>query len=262
MGNREDYYKKDVLRLALFMGELMLSNGAETSRVEDTMKRMCSSRGYKYINVFISPTSIIISDSRFDGVTFLSMIKSRDINLNKIVLFNDFSRKFVADKSISVEDALKELKYLNKNAQSYPDIINYLMTGIGSASFAYLIGGDNILNFMLTIFASMIACFCYDKVWKITDISAFASLVASILVTLIAVGLTELSLISSPTTMIVGSIMPLLCGVAFVKGVRDLVKGDLISGGARISEACLTSIALASGVGIILDMWIKVGGVL
>ena len=107
-------YKKDVLRLATFIGHLMLSNGAETSRVEDTMKRICSSRGYKYINIFISPTSIIISDARFDGATFLTMIKERDINLNKIVLFNEFSRKFVSDKSISAKDALKELKQINK----------------------------------------------------------------------------------------------------------------------------------------------------
>lgn len=31
-------YKKDVLRLATFIGQLMLSNGAETYRVDDTVK--------------------------------------------------------------------------------------------------------------------------------------------------------------------------------------------------------------------------------
>ena len=257
-----DNYKKDVLRLALFIGELLLSNGAETSRVEDTMKRVCSSRGFKYINIFISPTSIIISDSRFDGVTFLTMIKERDINLNKIVLFNEFSRKFVSDKSITTEEALKELKSLNKNAKVYSNLNTYLATGIGCASFACLIGEYSLLSFILTTIASMTASIIYNKVFKTTDISAFSSLVASITISLIAVTLTDLSLISSPTTMIVGSIMPLLSGVAFIKGVRDLVAGDLISGGARVSEACLNSIALASGAGIILDMWIKSGGVL
>ena len=255
-------YKKDVLRLALFIGELLLSNGAETSRVEDTMKRVCSSRGYKYINIFISPTSIIISDARFDGVTFLTMIKERDINLNKIVLFNEFSRKFVSDKSISTEEALKELKQINKNADKYSNLKTAFATGIGCASFACLIGEYNILSFILTVLASMTAYLVNDKILKITDINACSSLVASITVSLIAVVLTDLNLIPSPTTMIVGSIMPLLSGVAFVKGVRDLVTGDLISGGARVSEACLNSIALASGAGIILDMWIKSGGVL
>ena len=260
--SNNDNYKKDVLRLALFIGELLLSNGAETSRVEDTMKRVCSSRGFKYINIFISPTSIIISDSRFDGVTFLTMIKERNINLNKIVLFNEFSRKFVSDTSISTKEALKELKLLNKNADTYSNLKTVFATGVGCASFACLIGEYSIVSFILTTLASMVACIIYDKVFKITDISACASLVASIVISLIAVTLTDLNLISSPTTMIVGAIMPLFSGVAFIKGVRDLVTGDLISGGARVSEACLNSISLASGAGIILDMWIKLGGVL
>lgn len=262
MNEKEDIYKKDVLRFALFMGELMLSNGAETSRIEDTIKRICSSRGFNYINVFISPTSLIISDARFDGLTFLTTIKERNINLNKIVLFNDFSRKFVSNKDISAKDALKELKEINANAYSYPDYINYIFTGIGCAGFAFMIGGNNFLNFVLTTIASILAFISYKKVMKISNIPAFSSLVASIIVSVIAVLLTEIGLISSPTTMIVGSIMPLLCGVVFIKGVRDLITGDLISGGARISEACLISISIATGVGLILDTWIKFGGAL
>lgn len=262
MSNKEDIYKKNVLRLALFLGELMLSNGAETSRIEDTIKRICSSRGYNYINVFTSPTSLIISDARFDGLTFLTTVKERGVNLNKLVLFNDFSRKFVSNKDIDVEDAIEELKEINNNAYSYSNRVSYIFTGIGCAGFACMIGGNSIINFVLTAIASILAFFSYEKVKKISDIPAFASLVASIIVSLIAVVATEIGFISSPSTMIVGSIMPLLCGVTLVKGVRDLVTGDLISGGARISEACLISISIATGVGLILDTWMKLGGVL
>ena len=74
-------HKKDLLRLALFIGELMLANGAETTRVEDTILRICKSRGFNHINVFTSPTAIIISDYRFDGYTFMRTIKSRSIDL-------------------------------------------------------------------------------------------------------------------------------------------------------------------------------------
>ena len=73
--------KKNVLRLALFIGELMLVNGAETYRVEDTILRICKSRNYCHINVFTSPTVIIISDYRFDGYSFMRTIKNRSIDL-------------------------------------------------------------------------------------------------------------------------------------------------------------------------------------
>ena len=58
-------HKKNVLRFALFIGELMLINGAETYRVEDTIIRICKSRGFNHINVFTSPTVLIISDYKF-----------------------------------------------------------------------------------------------------------------------------------------------------------------------------------------------------
>ena len=102
--------KKNVLRLALFIGELMLVNGAETYRVEDTILRICKSRNYCHINVFTSPTVIIISDYRFDGYSFMRTIKNRSIDLNKISLLNSFSREFVSNKDLSVQDAIKELK--------------------------------------------------------------------------------------------------------------------------------------------------------
>ena len=44
--------------------------------------------------------------------------------------------------------------------------------------------------------------------------------------------------------LIVGSIMPLLPGVSFIKGIRDLISGDLISGVDHDFEADITAIAI------------------
>lgn len=60
--------------------------------------------------------------------------------------------------------------------------------------------------------------------------------------------------------LIVGSIMPLLPGVSFIKGIRDLISGDLISGVARAFDAGMTAISIACGVGFVLDLWIRIGG--
>ncbi len=106
-------YKKDVLRFALFLGELMLSNGAETYRVEDSIIRICKSRGFKHINVFTSPTAIIISDNRFDGFTFMKIIKKRSINLHKISILNNISRDFVNNLDCDVEFSMEKLNNIN-----------------------------------------------------------------------------------------------------------------------------------------------------
>ena len=54
--------------------------------------------------------------------------------------------------------------------------------------------------------------------------------------------------------------MPLLPGVSFIKGLRDLIAGDLISGVARAFDAGVTAISRACGVGVILDIWLRLGG--
>ena len=158
-------YKKDVLGLALFLGELMLINGAETSRVEDTILRICSSRGFNHVNVFTSPTVIIISDDRFDGLSFMKTIKSRSINLNALSLLNNFSREFVNNPSLCVDSAIKELRSLNDSSK-YPSYILNIATGLGSAFFACLLGGNNIVNFIFTFITSIFAVIFYNNMMK------------------------------------------------------------------------------------------------
>ena len=252
-------HKKNVLRFALFIGELMLINGAETYRVEDTILRICKSRNYNHINVFISPTAIIISDYRFDGFTFMKTIKSRSIDLNKISLLNNLSRKYVSTPQLNINEAMIELKKINQIKSYSPFAIN-LCTGFSSAFFAILLDGDNLPTFISTFITSILAVMIYNKMMKISTIPAFSSFISSTFIAIIGVILTQLNILPTPAMLVVGSIMPLLPGVSFIKGIRDLIAGDLISGVARAFDASVTAISIACGVGIILDIWFRLGG--
>lgn len=252
-------YKKSVLRLSLFLGELMLSNGAETYRVEDSILRVCRSRGFNHVTVFTSPTVIIISDERFDGFTFMKTIKSRSINLNKISLLNNFSREFVTDKELSVEEAMRELKIIS-SVQPYPSWVVSVATGLASASFGYLLGGTSMLDFSFTFIISIFAMYVYGKIMKLSGIPAFSTMIASLIISISGVLLTEIGILDTPRMLIVGSIMPLLPGMSFIKGIRDLISGDLISGVARAFDAGMTAVSIAAGVGFVLDIWFRIGG--
>lgn len=254
-------YKKDVLRLATFIGQLMLANGAETYRVEDTVKRVCKSRGFSHINVFMAPNTIIVSDDRFDGYTFMKVIKNRCINLNVVDMLNDFSREFVNDTSIPIEIAINELKHLeNKPAHSQMSV-NF-WTAIGSSSFAVLVGGDDIVTFILTLITSVLAMVTFEKVKKVSNIPVFATLIASIIIGFCGIGLVELGILETPKMLIVGSIMPLLPGVPFIKAMRDLVSGELMSGVGRAIDAGLIATSIAVGVGMAMNAYVKWGGLL
>ena len=257
----EPEYKKNILRLALFIGELMLSNGAETYRVEDTIKRICKSRGFNHVNVFTTPTVVIISDDRFDGYSFMKTINHEAINLGRIALLNDFSRDFVKNPEMTVKESMVRLKQI-ASFKAYPTWINYMFTGIGSASFAYLVGGNSPFDFLLTFLVSIIAQMVYDQLIKISYIPSFCCLVSSLLMAASGVVLTELGFLTTPKMLIVGSIMPLLPGVPFIKGVRDRIAGDLMSGVVRFFDATIIFISIAAGVGFVLEFWFRIGGAL
>lgn len=261
MEKNNNNYKKDVLRLATFTGQLMLANGAETFRVEDTVKRICKSRGFSHINVFMAPNTIIVSDDRFDGYSFMKVIENRCINLNVIDVLNNFSRKFVNNVDMSIDEAINELKYLEYKSPHTQREIN-IWTAIGSSSFAVLVGGDNLITFILTLITSVIAMMTFEKVKKISNIPVFATLVASMIIGFCGVGLVEFGILNTPKMLIVGSIMPLLPGVPFIKAIRDLVSGELMSGVGRAIDAGLIATAIAVGVGISMNFYFKLGGLL
>ncbi|MHB9094460.1 MAG: threonine/serine exporter family protein, partial [Eubacteriales bacterium] len=51
----------DAIDFAGLAGELLLKSGAETSRVEDTITRICIGAGFTEIEVLVFPTGIIIN---------------------------------------------------------------------------------------------------------------------------------------------------------------------------------------------------------
>ena len=50
-----------------------------------------------------------------------------------------------------------------------------------------------------------------------------------------------------PSLVLGGSIMQVVPGLAFVNGVRDVISGDLVSGGARLLEALMIATGLSIG---------------
>ncbi|MEG0250004.1 MAG: threonine/serine exporter family protein [Peptostreptococcus sp.] len=249
-------YKMQTIKLALFLGELLVKNGAETYRVEDSVLRICKSRGYNHINCFTTPTVIIISDDKFDGLCFMKTIDTRGMNLDKISLLNNFSREFVNKVDPDINEEIKELHRIDK-LNAYPSLIYFLGTGIASAGFAATLGGNQIHTFMLTVLVSIIGTFVYDKTMKYSAIVMFSALLASIVITGMGVVMHNWGIISSPSALIVGSIMPLLPGVSFVKAMRDLISGNLVSGTSRLFEVFVIVTAIASGVALVLG----IGGV-
>ena len=63
--------------------------------------------------------------------------------------------------------------------------------------------------------------------------------------------------------MIVGSVIPLIPGVAFINGIREIADEDYISGSVRLLDALLGFLCIAIGVGVMLGLVQRItGGIL
>lgn len=252
--------KNEILRIALYAGEIMLKNGAETYRVEDTIIRICSCRGLKYINAFVTPTVIMVSDSRFDGRSLIRRIFFRNTNLEKVAKVNDFSRFFNRYDDISFSEALDELKRID----SLPSFSNglKLFCGGGVAFVFALLFGSSIMDACLAFLVSTFSVFIFEKLQRISEVSFLANYISSFSIGMVALFANMLIPTIRYDMVIVGSIMPLLPGFALTSGLRDFISGDLISGVSRVSEAFIIAVSIAFGIGSAFKVYLLLGGLI
>ncbi len=246
-----------LMQIALYAGELLIRNGAEMYRVEETIVKICESGGVYGINPFVTPTLLFIAAGNGDHFLYSKNIKKRSNNIAKITLVSDFSRQFVAGK-IDINHAMEQLQNID-NHKGYPYRIVLLATGIGCGIFAVLVGGK-FGDFIAAFIASYFAVYISDKVIARSRTVFTGNFLASMFVGIVSVISFEIKLVDNLDNIIVGAALALVPGVAFTAGIRDFISGDLISGIARIGEAVLVAAAIAFGVGSILMTYSILGG--
>ena len=82
----------------------------------------------------------------------------------------------------------------------------------------------------------------------------------SVILTSAALFLHQLGIIRNTDSVIIGSLMLLVPGLAITNAVRDSIGGDLLAGIIRAIEACLIAVAIALGAGVTMSIWLSVSG--
>jgi uncharacterized membrane protein YjjP (DUF1212 family) len=252
--------EKNILMIALKAGEIMLISGSEIYRVEDTVTRICKAYGIPYAEVFVTTTGIFISlDSGGEKkpYTIIKRIRGVSVDLEKISLVNNFSRKLnmapipFDEANIILDDILKREKF------TFP---LQILGGALIASFFTLMLGAGYKEFLSSFFIGMSAYTFAHFLDKFQFNLFLRNFTVCVLIALSALVFTSTGLAHEIDSIIVGSLMIFLPGLAFTNAMRDSLSGDLLSGGARALEAVLVAISIAFGVGVTLFAWKYFGG--
>ena len=127
-------------------------------------------------------------------------------------------------------------------------------SGAGSACFCILFGGG-LTDALASLLAGLLL-YAYVLCLSAPHMSRIiGNVLGGMLVSAVCVLCHALGLGNSLSHMIIGAIMPLIPGIPFTNGVRDLADGDYISGSVRLLDALLTFVCIATGVGVVISFY-------
>lgn len=253
---------KLLVETAMLTGEIMLSGGAETYRIEDTMTRILKISNLQKAEAYVLPTGIFLTlaDPSIDAITLIKRVDKRVTNMSNIYEANNVSRNLCCNK-ISIEEAYNILLPLTES-DMYSDKAIFVCTMLTSLFFGLLLGG-NVLNCIIAgVNGSLIAVIMLlTKKTKIPGI--VKNLVASIVVAFCSMFFLHVIKLDLHLDLLIGgSVMPLLPGVAITNAIRDTLQGDYISGSGRAIEAFVSAAMTAAGIGIGMSFFFALGGMI
>ena len=246
---------REILNLAVYAGEIMLKNGAEIDRTEETIGHILESFGIKEYNVFAISNAIIVSigESGDQPSQALRVVLQSSIHLGRIAAVNEVSREIARGAYREPLELLRG-RLGQCEALAPPPNWQMLLAGaVGCGGFCYLLGGDipDCAASFLVGAILQVLLFCCNKI----NLSKYiVRILGSLLVTLAAAFFIFLGLGGSMNHVIIGGIMPLVPGVLITTAIRDFFKSNHISGTIHFIDAALIATCIAMGVVIGLTL--------
>ena len=249
---KEKIEENSVLFVACYRGRLILQNGRETYRTEETIRRTCEHYGIK-ANSFATLNTIITSIDSFDGKRYskVDRIDSRTLNLDKVDRLNHIARNLDEYKISEVKEKIMEIEAENKMDFKKKVLGNVL---VGSA-FAILFRGG-IRDSIVALISTFVLA-CTDELIKDLKLNNFfVNFIGGVIAAIISLTFFKFNFIEDISISIISALMLLVPGISFTNSIRDIIAGDFVSGISRGVEAVTTGIALASGSGMILSIFL------
>ncbi len=238
---------KEVLALAVEVADVMLRNGGEIYRIEDTVIHILKAYEVQNFDVYVLSNGIFASanEDKEDSCSMIRHVPLGSVNLAKVAYLNQLARD-LCSHSCTIEEGWERVEKA-KLLPSYAQSIQIFCCGLGSACYAFLFGGGP-LDFVFAFFVGLgeQAVLHYLAKRKVSRFlkNVFASIfVAACSVLIVATGLPVLQ-----DKIVIGAIMPLVPGITFTTSIRDFHNGDYLSGTIHLIDALSTALCIAVGI--------------
>ena len=240
-----------IIDIALKAGSIVLENGGETYRTEDTIMRIASSLGAVSASSFVTPTVVMLSftDTAGKQHSALRRIARRGVNLRKVSLINELSRRLESRKKAGEDMNFAQTAYVLDRIRRSPGYgmpVVLACAACSSLCFAFMFAGSvkdaagaAFVGFVLRLFVVRMQRLSLNG-FMLSFL--YGALFSGLTELLSVLGCVDSALIA--TTAVLMQVVP---GLAIVNAIRDIIAGDLVSGAARILEAFMIAAGLSAG---------------
>ena len=250
---------KEILALTVEIADVMLRNGSEIYRIEDTVVHILRAYGVESFDVYVLSNGIFASanEDKDDACSMIRHVPLGSVNLSKIAYLNQLVRDLCTHKC-SIEEGWERIQ-VAKNLPSYSNSVQNFFCGLGSACYTFIFGGSMLdfgFSFIIGLFEQIVLNYMAEH--KISRFlrNVFASMfVSACTILVVQTGLPVLQ-----DKIIIGAIMPLVPGITFTTSIRDFHNGDYLSGTIHLIDALLTAHCVAVGIIIPLAIFNSIGG--
>ena len=239
-----DYYQ--LLDLATDLGYELAMRGAETFRVEESVRRVLLSYGIQS-EVFAITNCLTVSIETDIGkpMTRMRRIGSHGNDLNAVEQLSNLSRK-ICQLTPPPQEARQWLVDTTKSSRSYSLTIQLVGHFLGAFGFSMMFGGslmDGLCGGLCGLMVGIVSWFT----GKLNANRFFSIIAAAFPMALMAYALSQAGLADNADMVNIGALMLLVPGLLFTNAMRDIIFGDINSGTNRIVQVFLIAAAIVTG---------------
>lgn len=231
----------------------MISSGAETHRVEDTLHRILSTTHFEHADAFVFTTGMVVtlSDPSSETLSISHRVTGCSQNFGNIADVNSVSRDFCNGR-ITLDEAIEKLERI-KTRKRYNSFLLHLAYVLAACGFSVMFGGE-ALDALGTVFGGIILSIVQLELGPKIKRGFVTTILSAAAMTITATAVAYagdhwLGITFQTHYMIIGGMMPLVPGLAMTTAFRDVLQGDYLSAGSRILEALMVAVCVAIGIG-------------
>ena len=238
----------DIMDISLQAGVLVLENGGETYRAEETCVQIARAMGAGNASAFVTPTVVIVTvtDQNKKSHTAMQRITNRSVNLEKISKINSLARELtLKGKDVNPVEAENSLAKI-RNTSGHGKAKLLLMAGFSAFFFSFMFGG-NLKEGFTAFFIGMILRLELIFMEKLNLNSFIFSVINGGVISILCEWVIVIGFVPATITVMTAVLMQVVPGMAIVNAIRDFIAGDLIAGTARLVDAFMVAAGLSIG---------------